>query len=153
MRTEAEYKAARSRIQHKYYVAHKDKIAAYLAEYAKSPARKAVTKKYREANKAACHARSAAWTKTAVGKVSRLATKARYRAAGALSASEVKAVIAAANGMCEYCGREASLELDHIVPVSRGGKSEIGNMAAACRKCNRSKSDKLPDEWAMEMAI
>jgi 5-methylcytosine-specific restriction protein A len=45
---------------------------------------------------------------------------------------------------CVYCGvsgTEAELEVDHIVPVSKGGSHHIGNLAAACRSCNQKKSD------------
>lgn len=49
---------------------------------------------------------------------------------------------------CQYCGaRGATLECDHIVPVSRGGGHEETNLATACVACNRSKRDKLISEW------
>lgn len=35
------------------------------------------------------------------------------------------------------------LEVDHIVPVSRGGLSEVGNLQTLCWRCNRRKSNKL----------
>ncbi len=45
---------------------------------------------------------------------------------------------------CAYCGRGesdgAKLHLDHIVPVARGGKTEIGNLVTACAECNIGKS-------------
>ena len=45
---------------------------------------------------------------------------------------------------CRYCGRSPQqdgvvLEVDHIVAVSLGGRSELGNLLTACRDCNRSK--------------
>ena len=46
---------------------------------------------------------------------------------------------------CSYCGKsppEATLEVDHIVPVSGGGSSEIDNLVTACFACNRGKSDR-----------
>ena len=45
---------------------------------------------------------------------------------------------------CQYCGisgSEAELEIDHIVPISKGGSNHISNLATACRKCNLEKSD------------
>jgi len=45
---------------------------------------------------------------------------------------------------CAYCGvtaKERRLEVDHIVPVSRGGKSVDDNLVAACWQCNNGKSD------------
>lgn len=53
-------------------------------------------------------------------------------------------------GVCHYChrqvGREA-LTMDHIVPLSRGGKSSKGNIVAACKDCNNKKRYFLPIEW------
>jgi 5-methylcytosine-specific restriction endonuclease McrA len=34
-------------------------------------------------------------------------------------------------------------ELDHLVPVSRGGSGEPNNLAVTCRRCNRSKGSKI----------
>lgn len=49
---------------------------------------------------------------------------------------------------CSYCGnRGVALECDHVIPVSRGGKTEIANLTTACLSCNRSKGDKLLAEW------
>lgn len=42
---------------------------------------------------------------------------------------------------CAYCGREANTA-DHIIPKNAGGKDELGNLVAACLKCNGRKSDK-----------
>lgn len=45
---------------------------------------------------------------------------------------------------CQYCGQAAPdviLEIDHIVPVSKGGDNSILNLVTACRDCNRGKSD------------
>ena len=54
-------------------------------------------------------------------------------------------------GECYYChrtvGRE-NLTMDHIVPLSRGGKSKKGNIVPACKDCNNKKKYLLPLEWA-----
>lgn len=49
---------------------------------------------------------------------------------------------------CTYCGSDENLECDHIVPVSRGGGHGDDNLTTACRSCNRSKSDRLLEEWS-----
>jgi hypothetical protein len=51
-------------------------------------------------------------------------------------------------GYCEYCcSPEAvstqSFHLDHIVPSSKGGKSEFSNLAYCCGGCNGYKYDKI----------
>jgi 5-methylcytosine-specific restriction endonuclease McrA len=55
-----------------------------------------------------------------------------------------------AKGVCHYCGRSFSpqeLTMDHIVPVSRGGRSTKGNVVACCKECNSAKKQLLPMEW------
>lgn len=45
--------------------------------------------------------------------------------------------------VCQYCGNHPPsvlLEIDHIIPVSKGGKSETENYVTACEKCNRGKA-------------
>lgn len=49
---------------------------------------------------------------------------------------------------CAYCSAKGvQLECDHVIPVARGGKHDDSNLVTACRKCNRSKRDKLLSEW------
>ncbi len=50
--------------------------------------------------------------------------------------------------ICHYCGeRGGNLEVDHMIPVSRGGTDESGNLTTACRRCNRQKKDRTPEEF------
>jgi hypothetical protein len=47
------------------------------------------------------------------------------------------------NFTCQYCGKrppEVVLEIDHIIPVSKGGETEHENLLTACFECNRGKS-------------
>jgi hypothetical protein len=39
------------------------------------------------------------------------------------------------------------LELDHIVPRSRGGSDRVSNLAPACRPCNQTKNDRTAEEF------
>jgi len=47
---------------------------------------------------------------------------------------------------CFYCGQKAE-HIDHIIPISRGGRHSIGNLIQACSKCNISKNNKFIIEW------
>ena len=40
---------------------------------------------------------------------------------------------------CRKCRSARRLEIDHIVPLSKGGSSEKSNLQVLCRRCNRSK--------------
>lgn len=53
---------------------------------------------------------------------------------------------------CQYCGRKGSaaeLNIDHLVPRSRGGVSTWENVVVACVPCNVRKGDNLPEEVGM----
>lgn len=52
-------------------------------------------------------------------------------------------------GTCHYCGGQFAAEeltMDHIVPISRGGKSRRGNLVPSCKKCNVNKKYYTPAE-------
>lgn len=54
------------------------------------------------------------------------------------------------SGRCHYCEAQftpAELTMDHIIPISRGGKSSKGNTVPACKTCNNKKKYLLPIEW------
>lgn len=51
------------------------------------------------------------------------------------------------NYTCQICGKympdEVGLQVDHIIPVAKGGKTVESNLRVLCSKCNGRKSDKL----------
>ena len=54
------------------------------------------------------------------------------------------------NGKCSMCGQKLSylkFTIDHIVPVSKGGKNTLENMEAMCDTCNRMKADMLKQDF------
>lgn len=60
-----------------------------------------------------------------------------------------------AAGQCHYCGRQVAasdLTMDHVVPLSRGGRSTRGNLVACCKNCNNLKKNLLPVEWSDHLA-
>lgn len=53
-------------------------------------------------------------------------------------------------GVCYYCEKQTppeDLTMDHVVPLSRGGRSKKGNLVPACKECNNKKKQMLPFEW------
>ena len=55
---------------------------------------------------------------------------------------------------CAYCGnshKDADLTIDHIVPTSRGGRTEWTNCVLACYSCNQKKADRTPEEAKMPL--
>lgn len=63
---------------------------------------------------------------------------------------------------CHLCGGEIdyslrsphplSFEVDHIIPLDRGGSDDLDNKDAAHRKCNQEKSNRLAEEIAAATA-
>jgi len=51
------------------------------------------------------------------------------------------------NYECQNCGWHDDLQIDHIMPRSRGGSDLIDNLQVLCAKCNRSKRAKTMEEW------
>lgn len=65
-----------------------------------------------------------------------------------ITAEEQTTVIERAKGRCEYCQSWMSYAtqpfvFEHIVPISRGGETELGNLALACGGCNGHKYNKI----------
>jgi 5-methylcytosine-specific restriction endonuclease McrA len=51
---------------------------------------------------------------------------------------------------CMYCGKkEKDITIDHVIPISKGGKSEFDNCVTACKPCNAKKANRTPREAGM----
>lgn len=60
------------------------------------------------------------------------------------------------NFTCQYCGAHADeeeLQIDHIVPVSRGGTNDFNNLITSCSTCNKKKGAKLKQDTQVPDAI
>ena len=55
---------------------------------------------------------------------------------------------------CQYCGRRPGireLNVDHVLPRSRGGHDSWDNLVISCRTCNLKKGKRTPDEAGMHL--
>jgi 5-methylcytosine-specific restriction endonuclease McrA len=57
-------------------------------------------------------------------------------------------------GCCAYCGDkpDSTLEMDHVIPLTKGGRHAIGNVLPACRACNVSKGANYLAIWLRRKA-
>lgn len=62
-----------------------------------------------------------------------------------------RAVLARDRFLCGYCGKQASLTVDHVIPASRGGPTSFANCVAACAECNARKAARTPKEAGMRL--
>ena len=84
-----------------------------------------------------------------------LAARRRARkleAAGSFTVAEWLALVELWDGRCAYCGERAPLEIDHRVPLSRGGTDSIDNILPACGPCNRRKHAMPEQEYRARLA-
>lgn len=69
------------------------------------------------------------------------------------SEEELARAKALLRGTCAYCGTTENLTFDHIIPLSRGGEHQIGNLVAACKPCNSRKHAKDELEFRALLAL
>lgn len=78
---------------------------------------------------------------------------------------KIKKILAKTGGRCFYCGcvlppdtdnldeygvcysSIRNWDVDHLIPVSKGGNGKVENLVPSCKSCNHNKSDKLVDEF------
>ncbi len=56
---------------------------------------------------------------------------------------------------CVRCGRKlrkGDVDIDHIIPQSRGGRDNLDNLQCMCKHCNRSKRDDIDYRTATDYA-
>ena len=122
-----------------YYIRHMSKAKAAAAEQ-------------RRKNPEYCKTQVKLWRNPGKHKVHLVRRRTRKMNAGAVSAEALTHVFQAT--CCAYCEvpfepeGSRSLQVEHILPLARGGTNHKSNFAAACQFCNCSKHDKiLYYEW------
>ena len=58
------------------------------------------------------------------------------------------------NGICQYTGKKLSKNegnVDHVIPRSRGGKTDWSNCVLAHKEVNAKKADRTPDEAGLKL--
>lgn len=73
----------------------------------------------------------------------------RRSAEGWANPTQIAARIAYYGHRCAYC-RGPYEDIDHVIPLSRGGSNWPANLRPACKRCNNDKRAKLPSEWDIQ---
>jgi 5-methylcytosine-specific restriction endonuclease McrA len=67
-------------------------------------------------------------------------------AGGSYTSAEWQALVSHFGGKCLCCGRtDVNLTVDHVIPVAKGGTSNIDNLQPLCFSCNSRKGDRVVD--------
>ncbi len=64
---------------------------------------------------------------------------------GSFTTAEWRALCEQCGNVCARCKQSKPLTADHVIPVSKGGSSNIENIQPLCKACNSSKCDKTID--------
>jgi len=69
---------------------------------------------------------------------------------GRLTWPQWEGILAAFNGKCAYCDAAGEMQIEHVVPVARGGTHTADNIVPSCKKCNNSKNAKELRSWLQD---
>ena len=165
----AQYEKARANLSHrvearrKYQEEHEEQISEYKKRWAaeNEESVSASKRKHYEIHRDEIIARSKKWGEDNPEKVrkakannSRKRGAARHASTGSFTAAEFGALCERYGNRCLACGdTEAALQADHVVPLTRGGTDDIGNIQPLCGTCNRKKFGSIIDYrsgWSVE---
>lgn len=111
-------------------------------------------RKWAAANREKSLGIKAKWRRANPEKVRALAVSRGGRALGRVSAEDIAEIVARQNRKCASCKeRVKRLEMDHVVPVFLGGKTEKNNLQGLCRSCNARKSAKHPIDFNRSLGL
>lgn len=83
------------------------------------------------------------YRETDYGKLMRKKIKMQRRGAtGSFTPEEWNMKLKTCGSRCVFCGSLERIEIDHIVPISKGGTNDIENLQPLCRRCNSSKGNR-----------
>lgn len=64
-----------------------------------------------------------------------------------------RAAILKTDGRCWYCGVDGAEDVEHQLPITRGGAFVEDNCVLSCRSCNSTKARRAPEEFKVYLLI
>lgn len=137
------------RLKKYYYKKRPELLAKKKASYLENkPKYLEKSRKYREENPEKVKAAMTEWVSAHPGNLRKNNKKRKAVLRGATAkAISVKELESLLSKPCFYCGSKDDIQIDHVVPIARGGLHSIGNLAPACKSCNSSKNKWFLTEW------
>lgn len=135
--------------------AHTEEVRAIKKAYRAANADKlrAIRRAWIAANPEKHRARKVAYRKAHVDQFrayTRCRRARKRNAKGVHTAADVAAQFTAQRGRCYWCGKKVGkkYDVDHVIPLSRGGSNGPDNIVIACPHCNRTKHNQMPEVFA-----
>ena len=127
-----------------YWAKHRARLKAANLAYYRTPEAKARREQYdqtpeRRAGRLAAQRR---FREANIGKIAKWNAIRRVRedaAIGTFTSADWHKLMAKYDYRCRYCRKRKRLEIDHVIPLARGGRHDKSNIVPACARCNRSK--------------
>lgn len=126
---------------------------AQMREYAKEHSKEAVKRvtqwKKQNPDKLRVNAKNYRQNHKEQGRINCTNRQARLaNAEGFHNADDIQEIFEHQNGLCFYCKKElVEYDVDHFIPITKGGSNFKDNLVIACPHCNRSKGTKLPQDF------
>jgi 5-methylcytosine-specific restriction endonuclease McrA len=78
----------------------------------------------------------------------------KFSANGSHTWENIASLFNSQDGRCKVCSKDLNdgYQLDHIMPLCRGGSNDSENLQLLCEPCNRSKGRKTMSEWGRAVA-
>ena len=121
--------------KHNFYVRNKEKIYEHQKEWNEKNKNKRMKMRQK-------------WARENRGLLNASRNKRRANkrgSGGSFTADEWNELCKKYDNKCLSCGKKKKLTVDHIVPVSKGGSSNISNIQPLCQSCNSKKGVEVVD--------
>lgn len=143
-------KACNQKRLQKYYSENRAKLLNQKKQNYRADKPKYLEKsrQYRKSNPDKVKASMATWINNNPDAIKRNNKKRKAVTRGASAKYiSVKEIQKLSTAPCFYCGSTEDIQIDHVVPIARGGTHSIGNLISACKNCNSSKNKWFLTEW------